>query len=105
VNEILGDFKGDYRYQTPVNQVIQEALTSSPLLMKVLASILRLWCALPIKDSTQLKVVDEQIGFEALKLVFMMARNMKDSQNKRYFLKLMQEGNSSLISSLQDKAI
>jgi hypothetical protein len=44
-NEVLGDITGSYIYPTHLNSVIREALAQTPILYKVLTSILSLWCA------------------------------------------------------------
>jgi hypothetical protein len=77
VNEVLGDSQGVYKFGLPVNRVIEEALASSPHLYKCLASIINLWT-----NQTTFKIVDDQIGYECLRLILLIAHALPSLPRK-----------------------
>jgi hypothetical protein len=44
INEVLGDYQGAFAFSTRVNQVIREGLASNPHLLKIVASLINIWC-------------------------------------------------------------
>lgn len=82
--------------------MIRDALAQTPATFKLLASILHLWCS---KTTQEFKVVDDQIAFESLKLLHIIAKshNAMSQATKEAFLNVIKEDNWLLVSELRDK--
>ncbi len=70
MNEVLGDFNSTFNFGTGVNKVIRDGLAQTSLIIKLTAAVLRLWC----RPEEATKVVDDQIGFESLKIMHIIAQ-------------------------------
>jgi hypothetical protein len=43
LNEVLGDYIGNYKYSTPMPSLVAEGLASSPQLLTFMSSLLTQW--------------------------------------------------------------
>ena len=100
VNEVLGDTTGAYHYGTGVNAVVREAMAGTTLLCKLVIAVLHVWC----KPDDGMKIVDDQIGFEALKLMFMVARARMSPQSKEMLAICIKERDWAFVNELTEKA-
>jgi hypothetical protein len=96
----LGDTKGAYQYGTGVNDVVREAMASTTLLCKLVVAVIHVWC----KPEEGMKIVDDQIGFEALKFMFMVAKAKMSQQTKEMLAQCIKDKDWAFVNELTEKA-
>jgi len=88
LNNLIGDYEGNYKYQTSINKTCRQAIASSMPTVTLLVSILRLSCDVAIEAEKKEKLKGRDWEFEkdifpiktfhmALKLVIWIAQQNK----------------------------
>ena len=74
-------------------------MAQTSLIIKLTAAVLRLWC----RPEEATKVVDDQIGFESLKIMHLIAQGQMSPTSKEAFIESVKEDDWALAKELRDK--
>lgn len=83
-----------------MNAVVREAMAGTTLLCKLVVAVIHVWC----KPEDGLKIVDDQIGFEALKFMFMITQGRISQQSKEMLAQCIKERDWAFVNELREKA-